>query len=158
MEGMRIVMKKTFYRPVFIASFLYAAVVCALTQSVALGGEPAGSKSFSPSIIFLDAASARKAIVDDSLEIYFDSLQPMEMSAKTGSEITGATLAEQRAESKKRYAAGTLAFTQEEQEAIKWHIEQFSSKLAKEYPLLGELSWSFLKVSEKIEGGLAHTP
>ena len=50
---------------------------------------------------------------------YFDRLQPMEMEAKTGQPLPAATLAEQRAECRRRYQIAVGEFTCEEQAAIR---------------------------------------
>src|SRR5688500_10380690 len=95
---------------------LLAAWIVCLTQPVA--GPPRAAadeaKGEAPQVTFLDKAAAAKAVVDDSAEPYFDKLQPAEMSAKTGKPITGDTLDAQRAEARRRYAAGTLDFNEAE--------------------------------------------
>jgi hypothetical protein len=127
-------------------------------------GEPGAAADQAPStgpasssITFLTAEQARTAIVDDSLDPYFEKLQPMEMSAKTGRAITGKTLAEQRAECRRRYQAEVRDFTMEEKETLRSLVEQLSPALRKDYPLFAETPWSFLKVSHRVEGGLPHT-
>ena len=54
------------------------------------------------SITFIEVEAGKAAIADNALDSYFGQLQPMEMSAKTGSPITGQTLDEQRAQCRKR--------------------------------------------------------
>lgn len=110
-----------------------------------------------PSVSFLNKAAGQAAIADDSREPYFDKLQPMEMAAKTGAPVPGATLGIQRAECRKRYQAAVLDFTENEMEAIRWHLDKLQPLLAKEYPLLAATPWSFIKVADSIEGGLPHT-
>ena len=111
----------------------------------------------SVSVTFLDIEAGKAAIIDDSLDPYFDQLQPMEMSAKTGSEIGGKTLEAQRQQCRKRYQAGVREFTNEEKEAIRRCVEKLYPALKDRYPLFAETPWSFLKVSGNIEGGLSHT-
>ena len=59
----------------------------ALGDSAAVAKEATSTAPAPVSVAFLSAEEARAAIVDDSLEPYFDLLQPMEMSAKTGAAI-----------------------------------------------------------------------
>ena len=66
------------------------------------------------SVTFLDIEAGQAAIMDKSLDSYFGQLQPMEMPAKTGSPITGETLAEQRAQCRKRYHDQVRQFTDDE--------------------------------------------
>jgi len=108
-------------------------------------------------VIFLDIEEAREAIVDDSLEPYFDRIQPMEMAAKTGSPVEGRTIEEQRAAFRERYRDAALAFTEEEREVLRAYVEELAPVLAEQYPRFAELPWAFLKVSNLIEGGLPHT-
>jgi len=109
------------------------------------------------SVTFLDIEAGKAAIIDDSLDPYFDQLQPMEMSAKTGSAISGKTLEEQRQQCRRRYQAGVREFSNEEKEAIRLCVEKLYPALKEQYPLFAEMPWSFLKVSGNIEGGLSHT-
>jgi len=111
----------------------------------------------SVSVTFLDIEAGKAAIIDDSLDPYFDQLQEMEMSAKTGSAISGQTLEEQRRQCRRRYQAGVREFTEEEKEAIRRCVEKLYPALKEQYPLFAETPWSFLKVSGNIEGGLSHT-
>ncbi len=117
----------------------------------------AGAEPAPPAIAFLEKEQAQAAIIDDALEKYFDQLQPMEMAAKTGAPVAGATLQEQRAQCRQRYQAGVAVFTEAERTAIRWHVAKLIPVLLKDYPLIGRMPWSFLKVSDQIEGGLPHT-
>jgi len=110
-----------------------------------------------PDTTFLAASTARQAIGDDSLQPYFSLLEPMEMSAKTGTPIGGGTLEEQRAECRRRYQAAVREFTPEEQAVIRRHVQALQSALMPHYPRLMQLPWSFLKAADQIEGGLPHT-
>ena len=134
-----------------------APVGSALGDVAAAANETASTAPRPVSIEFLSAEEARAAIVDDSLEPYFDLLQPMEMSAKTGAAITGETLEEQRAECRRRYQAGVREFTAEEEGAIRSCVEALLPGLREHYPLFSRMPWRFLKTSNRIECGLAHT-
>jgi hypothetical protein len=131
---------------------LTGALACLITITTAANAAPTESK-----ITYLNKKQAAAAIVDDSLEPYFNQLQPMEMSAKTGATIDGATIDAQRLQCRKRYQAGVLDFTEAEQGAIRFYVDKVSPVLIKDYPLIGNMPWSFLKVADSIEGGLPHT-
>jgi hypothetical protein len=130
---------------------LVTACLCSVTYLRAL---EVGDQS---SITFLDKKRARVAIVADSLEKYFNQLQPMEMAAKTGSAIGGLTIEEQRNQCRQRYQDAAQDFSDLEKEAIRWYIDLLQPVLIRDYPLFGKMAWSFLKVSDNIEGGLPHT-
>ncbi|KPK45300.1 MAG: hypothetical protein AMJ65_00130 [Phycisphaerae bacterium SG8_4] len=109
------------------------------------------------SVTFLDIEAGKAAIMDESLDSYFGQLQPMEMSAKTGSPITGDTLEDQRAECRTRYQAGVRQFADDEKQALRFCVEKLHRALSEKYPRFAETPWSFLKVSNTIMGGLPHT-
>ncbi len=109
------------------------------------------------SITFLDIEAGKAAIADQSFDAYFGQLQPMEMSAKTGSPITGQTLDEQRAQCRERYQAQVRQFTADEKQVLRDCIEKLHPVLREKFPRFAATPWSFLKVSNKIEGGLPHT-
>lgn len=131
------------------------ATVLALVFFVCL--ETQSQEKNTKGISFLSKEDAAKAIVDDTAEPYFSTLQPMEMSAKTGAPITGKTLKEQRTECQRRYADGTLDFSADEKEAITTVVTTLQPVLKKEFPLFAKVPWSFLKIKDTIEGGLPHT-
>jgi hypothetical protein len=106
-------------------------------------------------VSFADLAVGRKAIVDDPA--YFDHLQPMEMAAKTGQPLLPGTLAEQRAECRRRYQAAVREFTQDEKTAIRSVVELIDPAVRKNYPQYADTPWNFLKVASNLEGGLSHT-
>jgi hypothetical protein len=135
-----------------IKKILAVAWVCAIITPFAVTAE--ASKDY---IFFLDKKQAAIAIVDDALEPYFNKLQPMEMSAKTGGPLTATTLEKQRIQCRERYQDAVLNFSGAEQTAIKWYIDKLRPVLLKDYPLVGAIPWSFIKVSDAIEGGLPHT-
>ena len=139
----------------------WAVVALAMLPGVVFGEnavEPKQPASSGPvSITFLTAKQAKQAIVDDKLDPYFSRLQPMEMSAKTGRPITGKTLPEQRAECRRRYQAEVREFRNDEKETLTGFVKQLLPALKKDYPRFGKMPWSFLKVSDRIEGGLPHT-
>lgn len=120
--------------------------------------QPASSQPVGrPVVRFLDLQAARGAIVDDSREPYFKLLQPLEMSAKTGSPITGETLEDMRAECRRRYQENVQEFSASEKEALENVVKALHPILQARYPLFAQIPWSFLKISGQIEGGLSHT-
>ena len=108
-----------------------------------------------PPVSFADLAAGRAAIVDDPA--YFDHLQPMEMEAKTGQPLPAATLADQRAECRRRYQAAVREFTAEEKAAIRSVVALIDPAVRKNYPQFAETPWNFLKVASNIEAGFPHT-
>jgi hypothetical protein len=110
-----------------------------------------------PATEFLTKEQAEAAIIDDKLEGYFEHLQPMEMAAKTGSPVSGATIEEKRNECRRRYQQSVMAFLEDERTAIRRLVDKVSPVLVRDYPLIGRIPFSFLKVSGEIEGGLPHT-
>jgi hypothetical protein len=134
------------------------AVVFFLSNCAFSIEKPASETFSSPaSITFLDIEEAKAEIINDSIDPYFSRLQPMEMSAKTGSPIEGRTIEEQRQQCRERYQAGVRQFTDEEKEVIRRCANRVYSVLEQKYPLFAKTPWSFLKVSDEIEGGLPHT-
>jgi len=106
---------------------------------------------------FPDLHDARAALSEDADEPYIALLRTAEMGAKTGAPITGDDLAAQREECRRRFAAGTLQFDDEEKADLEWLCREVTTKLLADYPLLADLPWSFVKVRDSIEGGLPHT-
>jgi hypothetical protein len=119
--------------------------------------EVAARDAEGPQITFLDAREAAEAIIDDELEPYFARLQRLEMSAKTGRPITGEGLENQRAECRRRYAEATQDFSTDETAAVVWAVSEIQPHLRRNYPRMGYMGWSFIKVGSHIEGGLPHT-
>lgn len=106
---------------------------------------------------FPDLHHARAAMSEDDGDAYISTLRTAEMTAKTGAPITGDDLEAQREECRRRYAAGTLQFDDEEKDHLQWLCREVTTKLLADYPLLADLPWSFVKVRSSIEGGLPHT-
>lgn len=133
---------------------LIAVALLALSAAVHAGSAASAAE---PRIEFLDTDAARAAIVDESVEPYFRMLKPPEMTVKTGEPITGDTLEEQRAEARRRYQAGVLAFTNEEQQTLRWYLGKLHPVMSEHYPKFAALPWRFIKLSPRLEGGLPHT-
>lgn len=118
---------------------------------------PACPAADDPAVEFPGPAAAREAIVDDRAEPYFSLLRPHDMSAKTGSPIAGDTPEARLAECRRRYQDAVLEFTDAEKEFVRLVVARFHPALSADYPRMAALPWSFLKVRDTIEGGLAHT-
>ena len=110
-----------------------------------------------PSFQFLDATAAKAAIIDDGSDPFFSRLQSIDMSAMTGSRITGDSLAEQRAECRRRFQAVVQDFTADEKELLRWLVHEAHPTIHKHYPAVARLPWSFIKVADKIMGSQPHT-
>ena len=106
-------------------------------------------------VSFADLAAARKAIVDDPA--YFDHLQPMEMQAKTDKPLDSGTLAEQRAECRRRYQAAVKEFAADEQDALRAAADEVDKAVRKDYPRYADVPWNFLKIASNFEAGFPHT-
>ncbi|MEP0842687.1 MAG: hypothetical protein HRF43_08240 [Phycisphaerae bacterium] len=110
-----------------------------------------------PAIAFLSAEQARIAVLDDSVDPFFKSLEPLEMGALTGGLISGAGLEEQRAECRRRFEAGMLAFSDREREALRRLIADLRPRLARKYPRFAAVPWSFIKSSGGLCGAMPYT-
>ena len=84
-------------------------------------------------------------------------MQPLEMETKTSQPLKAGSLAEQRAECRRRYQAGVAEFTEDEKSTLRHLIAILDPAVRKDYPLFADTPWNFLKVSNRIEGGLPHT-
>jgi hypothetical protein len=144
-------MKKTVHRLLY----LFAIVMWSLWIPTLRADAPPATQPIS--IEFLNTDAARAAIIDDSADPYFSRLEDHEMSAKTSSPITGDTHMAKIAECKKRYQAAVMDFTDEDKAVLKFFVEKFSVPLKQKYPVFGNTPWSFIKISDTLEGGMPHT-
>lgn len=110
-----------------------------------------------PIVRFLNKTEARIAIINDQKDNYFESMYPMEMSAKTGMKMKGTKLQDMRKECKSRYQNAVLEFNEQDQNTINTLIKDIHPKLKSSYPKLAALPWSFIKIQNHIEGGMPHT-
>ncbi len=110
-----------------------------------------------PEAEFLGVEQGRVAIIDESIEPYVSLLQPLEMAAKTGAVVPGATIEAQRALCRKRFQDAVLAFTPAEQDAVTHALAVVTPFLRKHYPRFVSEPWRFIKVADTLEGGLPHT-
>jgi len=116
-----------------------------------------GTVQAGPTILFLSQQQARAAIVDDAVEPYFSTLQPMEMAAKTGRALTTTSLTAQQSETRERYQFAALEFTPQEKAAVTGLVNGIDARLRGHYNRVANVPWKFLKVDDNIEGGLPHT-
>ena len=107
-------------------------------------------------IVFHDKKAAANAILDDDDDPYFELLQSLEMSAKSGSPLDG-DLAAQRNAFRSRYSGSVLDFSNAEKKMIRSGIERVHPYLEKHYSVLAGTTWSFIKVTPGFESGLPHT-
>ncbi|XXF78848.1 hypothetical protein P2318_03550 [Myxococcaceae bacterium GXIMD 01537] len=136
---------------------LLPALVLWAMSSLALAAPPAPRLAAqAPSITLLEVPEAQKAIVDDSAEPYFERLQRAEIQAKTGL-VSKAELSALRTEARGRYVAAVRAFTPGEREAVTWVVNALHARVQRDYPLIARTPWSFLKISDELEGGFPHT-
>ena len=138
-----------------VAFFVWAPYAGAQHEAPAIPSR--SPEPIEASVQFLGGQNARDAIVDESMEPYFKRMQPMEMSAKTGSPMTGETLEQQRGECRRRYAAAVREFTEDEKDALRWLVTKIVPQLGGKYPVLARTPWIFIKVAPSLEGGLPHT-
>jgi hypothetical protein len=106
---------------------------------------------------FLDAKEAAEGIADESVELYFSLLRPLEMIAKTGAPLTATGLPAQRDECRKRYQEAVREFAEDEKIAVAATAQEVREALMGTYPLFAQTPWSFIKTNGSIEGGLPHT-
>jgi hypothetical protein len=109
-----------------------------------------------PQIEFLGVEAAKAAIVDDTGEPYFELLQPLEMTAKSGSPLTG-DLATQRRDFRERYRGAVREFDEAEKTMLREGINRVSPYLADHWPAVADVRFSLIKVTEGVESGLPHT-
>ena len=129
--------------------------ICRLSTFLILLASQLALLRAAPDISFADLAAGRAAIVDDPA--YFDRLQPMEMETKTGLPLEAGTLAEKRAECRRRYQLAVREFTTDDQAALRDAVKQVDELVRKDYPRFADTPWNFLKVANTIEGGFPHT-
>ena len=142
-----------------LATLLFVLIIPGLET---MAGAPAergrkSSASATPSFQFLSAKAAKTAIIDDVSDPFFSRLQSIDMSALIGSQITGDTLPDQRAELVRRIQAAVRGFTADEKKMLRWLVNQAHPTMHKHYPAVARLPWSFIKLADEVMGGQPHT-
>jgi hypothetical protein len=110
-----------------------------------------------PSIKFLSAAEASRALSEGSARDYYAQLQIPDIRSKTGLKLEGLSLTAAREAARKAYGAATLDFSADEQAALREAVESLQPLLAERAPLYARTPWSFIKVLSSIEDGRPHT-
>lgn len=108
-------------------------------------------------IHFLSAEEAGKVLSDTINDNYLLLLSPLEMEFKTGNELNSNNYDDQLIETIKRYKSNTMEFSNKEKTIIKKITNKISPVLQSNYAIFNNYEWRFLKVSNNIEGGIAHT-
>jgi hypothetical protein len=148
------IMREAVHRLILLTAALLGGV---------LGAPVARAQSIIPAtrpvvpVKFLDKAQGQLAIIDESSEPYFKLLQPMEMSAKTGSPIMGRTIEAEQDDCRRRYQQAVVDFTPQEMQAIEGWADRISRATQKSFPLFARTPWSFIKVRDGIEGSQPFT-
>ena len=105
----------------------------------------------------LGVEEAREAHLDETFEPYFSLLQKREVTCLTDQSVSQEDLEEIRDEARRRWKEAVIAFTPEEEEALRWYVTRAREKLGKDYPIFLEIPWQFIKVRSSHCGGLPHT-
>lgn len=134
-----------------------AAVVVLLCTATRLTRAQAATATQPTGLEFLQGDAGRTAIIDDSSDPYFARLADHEMTAKTSSPITGKSHDEKIAECKKRYQAAVVDFKDNEKQALTFFVSKIQPVLLRDYPVFGNLPFSFIKSANSLEGGMAWT-
>lgn len=128
-----------------------------LRVAIALGLACAWAQAAEPRIEFLPQTQARAAIIDETVEPYFQLLGAVEIGAKTGEPAPPGAPDQQRRATRQRYQTGVLEFTAPEQQAIGRTARDIGRALDGHYARFRRQPWRLIKVSDRIEGGLPHT-
>jgi hypothetical protein len=110
-----------------------------------------------PALRFLSTAEARTTLTEGAGKQYFENLQLAEMRAKTRLRLEGMSLLSARESARKHYAEEVTNFTKQEKSSIEYTLKQLTAGLAEKAPAFLQTPWCFIKVSDRIEGGLPHT-
>jgi hypothetical protein len=122
-----------------------------------LGTATISAQGEETSIQFLSRAEASAALTDGPAGAYYTKLQLAEMRAKTRLALKDMDLAAAREVTKQTFAAATEDFTEDERAALREAIEATQPMILAQAPLYARTPWSFIKISDTIEGGLPHS-
>lgn len=109
-----------------------------------------------PTVRFASKDAAEKVVTDDSADPYFSRLKPLEIALKTSEGMPKEIKTPIAEIARGRYAKLTREFTGEEENALRFHTAKIDAVCA-DYPVYLAIPWCFVKVSDKLEGGLPHT-
>ena len=104
------------------------------------------------------AAGAEQTLVHDKVaDGYFSVLGETEIRLKYGLRRNRRPLAALREECRARYGEAVREFSPAEKELLSSVVDGLQPVLEREYPLVAELPWRFVKLDSSVEGGLPHT-
>lgn len=109
------------------------------------------------STAFLSRKQARKAISRDQQEPFFSRLTKLSIEAISSGEITSGPLKKRREKLLHWYQQEIQSFHPAEEEALTWFIDKLAPVLQQHYARIADTPWKFVKVSNKVAGGLPHT-
>ena len=111
-----------------------------------------------PSIKFLSKKKGKVSILDESLELYFSTLQIREIIAFTGSVPPSKDITAARDFAREKFSSAVLGFSKEEKECISYVINKVNSILDEQgLKLLSNHPWKLIKIENWLCGGFAHT-
>jgi len=111
-----------------------------------------------PRVDILSVQDARKAIIDETFEPYFSKLQKREIETFLQEKISISELDDLRNYARKRFQDAVLPFSETEQNALTYIIEEVNKLLLKNNNyLMADHPWRFIKIDNWLCGGFAHT-
>lgn len=110
-----------------------------------------------PKVVCFAKAEAAKEILNDANDPYFNRLQLLEISAKTGKPLSTTSLDEARELARRHYSEHVLEFSEAEKKGIEKVVGLICQAVSRDAALLVRTPWKFLKVDATVEGGLPHT-
>lgn len=125
-------------------------------SQAARSGDKSKATTAAIAVEFATGEGAVKAITDDSADPYFSKLKPLETALKTASPLDAGEEAKAGEVARERYGKLTLEFTDKEKTLLRTQTAKVDEACAL-WPLYRDTPWRFVKVSNKLEGGLPHT-
>lgn len=111
-----------------------------------------------PRVDILSVQDARKAIIDETFEPYFSKLQKREIETFLQEKISISQLDDLRNYARKRFQDAVLPFSETEQNALTYIVEEVNKLLLKNNNyLMADHPWRFIKIDNWLCGGFAHT-
>jgi hypothetical protein len=110
-----------------------------------------------PVVRFATADEAAEAIAYGTDRAYIDALNRREMQARMPQLDTALDATAARAALRRFYASQVLPFDDAARDALRTLATALQPRLAQRAPWLARTPWSFLQISDRIEGGMPHT-
>ncbi|MCK5345414.1 MAG: hypothetical protein KAR20_18520, partial [Candidatus Heimdallarchaeota archaeon] len=111
-----------------------------------------------PRIDLLNEELGREAIIDETFEAYFSNLQKVETAAFTAQEVLFDELPDIREFARKQFAEAVSSFSEDEQEAMEWIINEVNHTLIKNgFYRFAAHPWRIIKTENWLCGGFAYT-